>query len=158
MNRKVEPCSSRQGFLFWVGYSFTRTTQPFFKVLSIIDRIQEDMLILSEYFRLNRLCLNGSKSIIVHLHSVRRKLPMLKEIVIDGSVIETVTAVKYLGVILDQNLSWRIHVFSLCKSLLSKVVILNRLRFFCFHLSQTTILCYFSILNQLPVWDMGRSL
>lgn len=99
-------------------------------VLSIIDRIQEDMLILGEYFRLNRLCLNGSKSRIVHFRSARRTLPMLNDIMFDGSAIETVSQVKYLGIILDCNLSWKSHIVGLCKRLSSKVGILSRLRFF----------------------------
>ena len=51
-------------------------------------------------------------------------------IFIDDTQIEQVKSIRYLGVEIDENFSWRPHVNQLCKSLSFKVHILGRLRKF----------------------------
>lgn len=94
------------------------------------SHIRNDEIILSKYFRLNRLCLNASKSRLVNFHSMRRSLPEIESVIISGHTVELVKSIKYLGLLLDENLTWRNHVVHLCKRLSSKVGILGRLRFF----------------------------
>ena len=50
------------------------------------------------------------------------------KIKINGTVIKQVTEIKFLGVILDEQLSWEPHIESLCKRLKSNIGVLCRLR------------------------------
>ena len=52
---------------------------------------------------------------------------------IDGAPITHVTSTKSLGVLIDQNLFWSVHVENLCKKIASGIVALKRVRSFVPH-------------------------
>ena len=54
----------------------------------------------------------------------------LKELYIDGNILEEVDAHKVLGLTIDKNLSWSYHISSLAKKLSRKVFQLNRIKHF----------------------------
>lgn len=99
-------------------------------VANNIGNIKEDMAKIIEYFRINRLSLNISKSNVMHFHSKRRSLIDVADISItENMTIKLVSSVKYLGLILDSCLSWRCHITALCKRIAPKIGIINKLRF-----------------------------
>lgn len=100
---------------------------------------------LTEYFRLNKLSLNISKSSLLHFHSSRKKLPYVQDISIHGNLIQTVTSVRYLGIILDSHLSWKPHITSICKKLSPSIGILSKLKYYL--PSRILKMLYFSMIH-----------
>ena len=66
----------------------------------------------------NKLTLSTEKTFFIIYHTKRKQIhPQYDNLQINSSVIKRVTHVKYLGVFLDEHLSWDIHITYLCYSL-----------------------------------------
>ena len=51
-----------------------------------------------------------------------------KDFVLDNASLERVNKTKFLGIIIDENLTWKYHVDSLTKTLPRNCFVLNRLK------------------------------
>lgn len=91
--------------------------------------IREDLILINDFFRINRLCLNVGKCNILHFTG-RKTIPTLPAIELNSGTVETVKSIRYLGIVLDSSLNWRAHVTELCSNLSRRVGILNKLRFY----------------------------
>ena len=60
-------------------------------------------------------CLNASKTKSMLIHSRRRKLETGLNIHVDGVAVEQVQVHKYLGVVLNDSLTWSDHVHMVCR-------------------------------------------
>ena len=79
---------------------------------------EQIMTQLNEWFCANKLTLNSSKSNFVVFRSPRMKLINIPEkIAFSSYEISRVNQVKYLGMILDENLNWNAHITNLCNKL-----------------------------------------
>ena len=65
-----------------------------------------DLTILSDWFKANQLSLNLNKTILMHFWPGKRRIKIL----VDDIVIPQVTSCKFLGVYIDQNMSWNTQV------------------------------------------------
>ena len=65
----------------------------------------------------NKLSLNFDKTNFVIFHPPQKKLIHTFRIELKDNVIKQELYVKYLGIIIDSNLSWKQHVHELCKKL-----------------------------------------
>ena len=74
---------------------------------------------VNTWLKVNKLSLNVGKTIIVIFHRKRKHIPELK-VLIDGCNIECVSSFNFLGIMLDQSLSWNNHVNLILKKV-SKV-------------------------------------
>ena len=97
---------------------------------------------VQHYMSANQLHINLSKSYYIHFDPSRGDSTRIcarsqlfdisnsdhYKIKINGTVIKQVTEIKFLGVILDEQLSWEPHIESLCKRLKSNIGVLCRLR------------------------------
>ena len=73
---------------------------------------------LDEWFKSNKLTLSTEKTFFIIYHTKRKQIhPQYDNLRINSSVIKRVTHVKYLGVFLDEHLSWDIHITYPCNSL-----------------------------------------
>jgi hypothetical protein len=93
------------------------------------QKLQESLNTVSKWYDGNRLVLNASKSkcmVIASKHQTRNECTL--NVSLNNTAIEQVNSVKYLGVIIDSNLSWNDHVSTLCKNLSFKVSQLSRAR------------------------------
>ena len=105
----------------------------------------------SEWFKANKLSLNSDKTKFTLFHKPHQhinlplKLPKLK---INDTFIEREKYLKFLGVIIDENLSWRKHI-SILESKLSRAIgILYKARSYINENSRK--LLYFSLIHQSP--------
>ena len=89
--------------------------------------IQADMTLVAEYFRINKLTVNFNKSKIVVFGSRSHAVSALS---FNGTEIEAVSDIKYLGLNIDQGLTWRTHINELCSSISSAIGILYKVRSF----------------------------
>ena len=81
-------------------------------VYDIVNTMNSELQILSSWFKLNKLSLNIRKTNMM-LIKTRRKTydPSMLDINIDGIKILEVNHVKFLGVIIDQHLTWEKHIY-----------------------------------------------
>lgn len=91
--------------------------------------MQEDLNVLSTYFRLNKLTVNADKTMCILFRSPRLKLLFCKTLVINGKEIKYATSVKFLGLIMDENLKWDKHAEHVLHKILPAVGVLKRLRY-----------------------------
>ena len=67
---------------------------------------------ISEWFKANKLSLNIKKTIytLFHKNSTKDDLPLkLPDLKIVNSVLKRQASIKYLGVMLDEKISWKEH-------------------------------------------------
>ena len=84
--------------IFYTG----KTSQDVFHVLNC------ELLILSDWFKLNKLSLNISKTNYMVFKNCKNKFD--GSISIDGVKVQRVNSTKFLGVIIDENLNWCEHI------------------------------------------------
>ena len=76
--------------------------------------LNQDLYAVAEWIKSNRLALSILKTNFVLFHSKKLKLYKSLNLKIDGVNIQEVSAVKYLGVTFDSNLTWKNYVNELC--------------------------------------------
>lgn len=87
-----------------------------------------DLETLAEYFRINRLSINSSKSkFMIFGPGAPRCSISLR---LGGTTLERVESIRYLGVQLDSTLSWSTHVEGLCSQLASSIGMLYKVHSF----------------------------
>jgi hypothetical protein len=85
----------------------------------IENTLNNELSLLSEWLKSNKLSLNIKKTHFMLFHPGRKKPPFNLNISIDNNPIDSVKHTKFLGVILDSHLSFKEHV-SYMKSKISK--------------------------------------
>ena len=84
----------------------------------IYNKMKDALIRLSDWFKSNRLTLHLDKTCYSIFHGPRKKIPrMFDNMSIDGHVIHREHKVKYLGLIIDETLSWKNHVDYIITSL-----------------------------------------
>ena len=98
--------------------------------LSDLERkLQSSVLEVSKWYQANRLCLNSDKSNVLVVNSSNRNCDdNTLTILLDDQTLEQVDAADYLGVKIDEHLSWDAYVNKLCASLGCQISKLSRLR------------------------------
>jgi len=87
---------------------------------SSVEQIVNDSNImltrLFEWFQANELTLNVDKTCFT-LFTNKKNVRLKEKLIIDGKVIHRVSSTKYLGLFLDENLSWTSHIDYVAKKL-----------------------------------------
>ena len=83
----------------------------------IQHQISEDLGLLGEYFQTNLLSMNLSKTKYMLIRSPRKQLPARQPIIFNGHQIEEVTQYPFLGLTLDNTMSWSAQINLLKKKL-----------------------------------------
>lgn len=76
----------------------------------VVEEMREDMEVVQDYLTNNLLALNIGKTKFMLFRFPKRKLPTYPELTVRGERIEEVATFKYLGVHIDNRLSWSEHV------------------------------------------------
>lgn len=97
-----------------------------------MENIRHDLLIVANFFKINRWRLNITKSCLMHFNSRRGSMQSVNDIYIhtEGQPIQTGSAVTCLGLELNPHLIWRYHVRKIFRKLSSKVGIIGKHRHF----------------------------
>lgn len=83
--------------------------------VTLIQHVNDELKILSNWFRTNKLTLNVKKCNFMIFHNINKFYP--KEhacIEIDGAPVTQVASTKFLGVLIDEGLTWSKHVDLVC--------------------------------------------
>ena len=90
--------------------------------------LQLDLCRVQDWLQANRLQLNVSKSVIMLIGSWQKLRNRSVSVSINGRALTSVTSTHYLGVLIDQHLTWKLHVANVLKWIRSKLYALYRLR------------------------------
>ena len=71
-----------------------------------------DLCKVQDWLQANRLQLNVSKSVIMLIGSWQKLRNRSVSVSINGKALASVTSTRYLGVLIDQHLTWKLHVAS----------------------------------------------
>jgi len=96
------------------------------------NSLQQDVNSLIKWFENNKLTLNIDKSCTINM-GTRQKLKAAKNantsISINNTELKMVDKLKYLGVTIDNTLSWEQHIDNLCTKISPKVELLRRIKY-----------------------------
>ena len=119
------------------------STLNVFKFDSHMNRnINSELSKISDWLRANKLSLNVSKTKLIVFHKPQKRFesPQLQ---INGTDIERVKDFNYLGILMNEHLSWKNHVTLIANKISRSIGILNKLKRF---LPQVTLCLLYSSL------------
>ena len=85
-----------------------------------------------EWFKANKLSLNVKKTkyTFFHKNSIKDDIPLkLAALKVANREIERTNAIKFLGILLDENISWKNHIRSVEKKLAKNIGLLYRAKY-----------------------------
>ena len=88
---------------------------------------------VSNWLKTNKLSVNASKTNYLLLgtsHMTSSKLQQDLNVILDNTVLDRVSHTKYLGVLIDENLTWKYHIDCVSKTLSRNISIMNKLKYF----------------------------
>ena len=90
---------------------------------------------ISLWMKSNKLSVNIKKTNYVIFKPKQKSVHMSSQISLDSIPLKQVTEVKFLGIYIDEGLTWKSHISYICKKISKSVGIMYR---FCFLLSSNT--------------------
>jgi hypothetical protein len=98
---------------------------------SLFKRANCELKLISSWFKANRLSLNIEKTNFIIFRSHRKSLGLTPHdfrIAMDGKSICQVSSCKFLGVYIDQHLTWMDHINHISRKIAKNISILSRVR------------------------------
>ena len=92
-------------------------------------KINKELQKVKYWLEVNKLSLNIDKTNFVIFHSSRKKLPDDIGIKLGKKPVTRTSYVKFLGVLMDENLSWKYHISELTKKLSRSSGIFFKIRY-----------------------------
>ncbi|XP_075162787.1 uncharacterized protein LOC142235420 [Haematobia irritans] len=90
--------------------------------------MERDSAMLFEFARINGLLINPSKTKVVRFRPHSTAINHEFRVVIDGRAIEETNHVKYLGIVLQSNMSWDLHIDDVKRKIAPAIGILYKLK------------------------------
>ena len=100
---------------------------------SKIDVVNVELKEVSNWFKTNKLSVNASKTNYMLLgtsHMTSSKIQQDLNVILDNTVLDRVSHTKFLGVLIDENLTWKYHIDCVSKTLSRNIGIMNKLKYF----------------------------
>ena len=129
----------------------SETTNLFFSnrnILTLFLTVNNELHKIGEWCKANRLSLNikETKYTFFHKNSVKNNKPLkLPELKIANRAIERTNAIKLLGVLLNENITWKNHICSFEKKLSKNIGLLYHAKYLLDESSLKTV--YFSYIH-----------
>ena len=100
-------------------------------IVSQIPLINRELLEVSNWFKANKLSVNATKTNYM-IMGTPKMTSMIEqtEIILDNTKLDRVTKPKFLGVIIDENLTWKNHIDGITKTISRNIGMINKLKFF----------------------------
>jgi hypothetical protein len=92
------------------------------KRLTTIDIIQQEINTISTWLYVNKLSINITKTKFILFKTKKKKSNHKIEISINNQNIEQVNQTTFLGVIIDENLTWNSHLNLIYKKIMKSTV------------------------------------
>ena len=117
-------------------YSHKIIDQPFAKVNEQLEKI-------GDWFKANKLSLNNkrTKYTLFHKNSIKDDLPLkLPDLKIANNQIERKKAIKFLGVMLNENINWQDHIHKVENNIAKNIGLLYRAKYL---LNESSLKCLY---------------
>ena len=100
-------------------------------IVSQIPLINSELLEVSNWFKANKLSANATKTNYM-IMGTPKMTSMIDQtdIILDNTKLDGVTKNKFLGVIIDENLTWKNHIDGITKTISRNIGMINKLKFF----------------------------
>src|SRR6218665_193899 len=99
-------------------------------ISSLFERANQELIIITAWFRANKLSVNLSKTNYILFCSHCKVVSMSDlKLEIDDNEIMQVTSSKFLGVYIDQHLTWVEHISHISKKIAKNISMLSRIRY-----------------------------
>ncbi|MCP4485285.1 MAG: reverse transcriptase family protein, partial [Flavobacteriaceae bacterium] len=99
-----------------------------------IDNLEEtvncELAKISDWLIANKLTLNVNKSNFMIIKPRQKKLPRNVNLSLNSETLEESDCVKYLGVLIDKNLTWKNHIKHVTTKVAKSIGILSKIRHF----------------------------
>ena len=116
---------------------------------TLVRTINLELKKVTQWIRANKLSLNLQKTKYMIFSNTLETLP--ESIILDETPLEKVSSIKFLGITVDNKLSWKIHIGNIIKTISRNTGIINRLKSF---LPPSSLLTLYSSLI-LPYFNYG---
>jgi hypothetical protein len=83
--------------------------------------------VVEQYFEINNLSINPSKTQYIIFQTRQYRQESNLKILVNNREISNVKSTDFLGVVIDSNLSWEIHIERTCSRISHNLFIINRL-------------------------------
>ena len=99
---------------------------------TLFKTVNNQLKNIHEWFKANKLSLNIYKTKYSFFHSVRKKndIPLrLPQLCINHTEIKRESSIKFLGVLLDENLTWKPHIETIKRKISKNIGIIYKARY-----------------------------
>ena len=104
---------------------------------SKIDVVNAELKEVSNCFKTNKWSVNADKTIYMLSGSSQMTTRIMSskiqedlKVILDNTVLDRVSYTKFLGVLMDENLTWKCHIDCVSKTLSRNIGIMNKLTYF----------------------------
>ena len=116
---------------------------------SLVNVVNSELEKVTQWIKANKLSLNLQKNKYMLFSNSIDTLP--KNIIFDDTPLEVVLFITFLGITVDNKLSWKYHIDNTCKIISRNIGIINKLKF---HFPTSSLLMLYSSLI-LPYLNYG---
>ena len=98
-----------------------------------VDLINNELMEVSNWFKANKLSVNASKTNYMILgtpHMTLNKAHIDLKIILNNLVLQRVQTMKFLGVLIDECLTWKPHIDCVLKTVSRNIGVINKLKHF----------------------------
>ena len=96
----------------------------------LIRVMNSELSKISEWLKVNKLSLNVAKTNYILFRPRQKPITVTDTITLDNIAVQQVEVTKFLGVLLDQHLSWKYHIYHVAKKVSKTIGIISKARFF----------------------------
>ncbi len=109
-------------------YTFTPKNKNDFEILS--NRINEELSKINEWLKINKLSLNVGKTKYMIFHNRQRNIDNYTNLTLklDGQTIQRTSSFNFLGIVVNEFLTWSDHISYISQKINPVVGLLNRLK------------------------------
>jgi hypothetical protein len=120
----------------------------------LFTTVNKELLIINSWFKCNKLSINASKTKYFLFHKSRAaiKLPsLLPDLLFNNTKINRYNTIKFLGVTIDEHLTWRMQINNIEKKISKGIGLLFRARPYL--TKNCLIQLYYAYVNSHQTWN-----
>ena len=135
-------------------------------IVSKIPLVNRELTEVSNWFKANKLSVNATKTNYMimgtqYMTSMEDEGVSNVDIILDNTKLQRVDNTKFLGVTIDENLSWKNHIDGITKTISRNIGMINKLKFFFSSLNvfceHCTVHLYYRILTMVFLFGVRRA-
>jgi len=107
--------------------TLSSVTSSFNTNMTVERNINIELAKISEWLKVNKLSLNVKKTKFMIFHTPQKQITSFS-LKIDGTEIDRVSEFNFLGLIINENLNWKLHTEKIANGISKTIGVLNRLK------------------------------